>query len=389
MHLGYIFVFEYFYPSIIHQPDVILTIGIIIFLCNSIVLILFGTFDYKFKRSGVLKKNPYRSVYEVLKYAVYHKSPTNRSAMTYWEHTAPSRIDLGKEKYGGPFTESEVEDVKVFWRIFGIIVSTFGLHFPIYVVIMGIFNYMKTSLSGKNNFGSIFITWAIPVESILFIIPVMHFIVIPLVPKIDYFLVKSLRNLGALYVLMLIAILSLIVITIVGYDITQSYVPCANFSVAINLSYYWFAIPLFFSGLVGSLRLIFTFEFIISQSPVNMSGILMGTFWSLQTVFLSLGSLVQLPFVYSNADSSEKSYDHIYSCMSDNVWVYLINLLVLIVGFVVYIVCAWKYKRRQRDDGYYYHTVIEDTYARILDREEMIINSSSQTLEIFSVNLIL
>jgi hypothetical protein len=307
--------------------------------------------------------------------------------MTYWEHTAPSRIDLGKNKYGGPFTESEVEDVKVFWRIFGIIVSTFGLHFPIYVVIMGIFNYMKTSLSGKNNFGSIFITWAIPVESILFIIPVMHFIVIPLVPKIDYFLVKSLRNIGALYSLMIISIISLIIITIVGHDFPKT---CANSSPVINhLSIYWFTIPTLLSGLVCSFKILFTLEFIISQSPVNMSGILMGTFWSLQTVFLSLGSLVQLPFVYSNADSSEKSYDHIYSCMSDNVWVYLINLLVLIVGFVVYIVCAWKYKRRQRDDGYYYHTVIEDTYARILDREEMIINSSSQTLEIFSVNLIL
>jgi hypothetical protein len=47
-------------------------------------------------------------------------------------------------------------------------------------------------------------------------------------------------------------------------------------------------------------------------------------------------------------------------------------------------VCAWKYKRRQRDDGYYYQNVIEDTYGRILDREaaEMIINGKSQTIKI-------
>jgi hypothetical protein len=301
--------------------------------------------------------------------------------MTYWEHTAPSRIDLGKKKYGGPFTEDEVEDVKVFWRILGTIFSTFGIHFSRSLALNGIFNYMNT-FYGAINFSTYFF-WSFFHKSILVIVPVMHFIVIPLVPKIDYFLVKSLRNIGVLYVLMIIGMISLIIITILGKGL-----PFASTS-TVDIPYYWFAIPLFFSGLVGSLRLIFTFEFIISQSPVNMSGILMGTFWSLQTVFLSLGSLVQLPFVYSNADSSEKSYDHIYSCMSDNVWVYLINLLVLIVGFVVYIVCAWKYKRRQRDDGYYYHTVIEDTYARILDREEMIINSSSQTLEIFSVNLIL
>jgi hypothetical protein len=305
--------------------------------------------------------------------------------MTYWEHTAPSRIDLGKKKYGGPFTEDEVEDVKVFWRILGTIFSTFGIHFSRSLALNGIFNYMNT-FYGAINFSTYFF-WSFFHKSILVIVPVMHFIVIPLVPKIDYFLVKSLRNIGALYSLMIISIISLIIITIVGHDFPKT---CANSSPVINhLSIYWFTIPTLLSGLVCSFKILFTLEFIISQSPVNMSGILMGTFWSLQTVFLSLGSLVQLPFVYSNADSSEKSYDHIYSCMSDNVWVYLINLLVLIVGFVVYIVCAWKYKRRQRDDGYYYHTVIEDTYARILDREEMIINSSSQTLEIFSVNLIL
>jgi hypothetical protein len=298
--------------------------------------------------------------------------------MTYWEHTAPSRIDLGKKKYGGPFTEDEVEDVKVFWRILGTIFSTFGIHFSRSLALNGIFNYMNT-FYGAINFSTYFF-WSFFHKSILVIVPVMHFIVIPLVPKIDYFLVKSLRNIGVLYVLMIIGMISLIIITILGKGL-----PFASTS-TVDIPYYWFAIPLFFSGLVGSLRLIFTFEFIISQSPVNMSGILMGTFWSLQTVFLSLGSLVQLPFVYSNADSSEKSYDHIYSCMSDNVWVYLINLLVLIVGFVVYIVCAWKYKRRQRDDGYYYQNVIEDTFVRILNRQDMNINSNSQSIEILSDN---
>ena len=45
-------------------------------------------------------------------YARKHKYPENHSALTYWEEEAPSRLDLGKDKYGGPFTEEEVEDVK-------------------------------------------------------------------------------------------------------------------------------------------------------------------------------------------------------------------------------------------------------------------------------------
>ena len=41
----------------------------------------------------------------------------HRSAFTYWEEDIPPHIDLGKSKYGGPFTTEEVEDTKAFLRI--------------------------------------------------------------------------------------------------------------------------------------------------------------------------------------------------------------------------------------------------------------------------------
>ena len=63
-------------------------------------------------RSG--NSNPYHLIYHVLKYAKKHKYPVQRSALTYWEDEIPSRIDLGKSKYGGPFTTEEVENVKTF-----------------------------------------------------------------------------------------------------------------------------------------------------------------------------------------------------------------------------------------------------------------------------------
>ncbi len=51
---------------------------------------------------------------KVLKFAVKNKNPIRRSAFTYCEDELPSHIDLGKSKYGGPFTNKEVEDVKNF-----------------------------------------------------------------------------------------------------------------------------------------------------------------------------------------------------------------------------------------------------------------------------------
>ena len=44
-----------------------------------------------------------------------------RSAFTYCEGDIPSRIDLGKMKYGGPFTTEQVEDVKTLFRVLFIV----------------------------------------------------------------------------------------------------------------------------------------------------------------------------------------------------------------------------------------------------------------------------
>ena len=56
-------------------------------------------------------------IFRVLKFAAKHKAPVNRSALTYWEEDIPTRVDLGKSKYGGPFTTEQVEDVKTFFKL--------------------------------------------------------------------------------------------------------------------------------------------------------------------------------------------------------------------------------------------------------------------------------
>ena len=72
--------------------------------------------------------NPYRLVYNVTKFARQHKIPVRRSAFTYCEDEVPTGLDLGKEKYGGPFTTEQVEDVKVFYGILKVLFS-FGAVF--------------------------------------------------------------------------------------------------------------------------------------------------------------------------------------------------------------------------------------------------------------------
>ena len=73
-------------------------------------------------------RNPLRQVWAVLKFSWYNKYPVHRSAYTYCEEKLPSRLDLGKDHYGGPFTTEEVEDVKAFFKLFLLLVSLFGFH---------------------------------------------------------------------------------------------------------------------------------------------------------------------------------------------------------------------------------------------------------------------
>ena len=72
--------------------------------------------------------SPYKLVYRVTKFACQHKIPVRRSAFTYCEEGVPSGLDLGKEKYGGPFTTEQVEDVKAFYGILKVLFS-FGVVF--------------------------------------------------------------------------------------------------------------------------------------------------------------------------------------------------------------------------------------------------------------------
>ncbi len=96
-------------------------------MCITVALIL----CYFLKKHLVIEppgNNPFKTVYRVLKFASQHKSPINRSSLTYWEDKLPSRMDLGKSRYGGPFSTESVEDVKTFLQIAGVLLFLWGFN---------------------------------------------------------------------------------------------------------------------------------------------------------------------------------------------------------------------------------------------------------------------
>ena len=93
--------------------------------CIGLYVLVYFKNDFNIDRTG---DHPLKLIYNVLKYSWNHKCPERRSAFTYWEEDIPPRIDLGKSKYGGPFTTEEVEDTKTFFSIILLLLSLFGFH---------------------------------------------------------------------------------------------------------------------------------------------------------------------------------------------------------------------------------------------------------------------
>ena len=93
----------------------------------SIVLLLIALIIVHYKKHWFIidaaRTNPYKLVYRVTKFARQHKVLIRCSAFTYCEDDIPSGLDLGKSKYGGPFTTEEVEDVKAFYGIIKILIA--------------------------------------------------------------------------------------------------------------------------------------------------------------------------------------------------------------------------------------------------------------------------
>ena len=68
-----------------------------------IVLLLIGCLKRKWFHIEPGHQNPYKTVYNIIKFAKSHKHPLQRSAFTHNDDYVPSRLDFAKERFGGPW----------------------------------------------------------------------------------------------------------------------------------------------------------------------------------------------------------------------------------------------------------------------------------------------
>ncbi|XP_011409000.1 PREDICTED: solute carrier family 15 member 4-like, partial [Amphimedon queenslandica] len=264
-----------------------LVISVVAFALFSFSLCLHFLFKHRFEHIPI--PNPYKIVFKVLKFTLKSSRTRrqHRSAFTYWGEE-PSRMDLAKERYGGCFSHEEVENVKTFLRI-TVVLVTFS---PLFISTVTFLNSSMFAAQFKDGYEDLkgnaeTVIWVLGKFSSFFIIvPLFELVILPLFPKLEYFITNPLKGLGLANILIILSIISLFLIDLIGRisdDISN--MPCffiwEPVTKTIDISYWILVIPSVLAGTSHFLTWIYSFEFLCSQSPFGMHGMVIGLFWFL------------------------------------------------------------------------------------------------------------
>ena len=333
-----------------------------------------------FNRDRV-KYNPYKMIFKVLNFARKNKYPVGPvSAFAHCYDYRPSRLDYAKERYGGPFTTSDVEDVKAFKNVFLVLLAlgpVFTLDVPASEFMFNLLsNHVQngfvssTNKSCGLNFGVGNI--ASFVDMILF--PLYIWLIYSILRNRP---IKIFHRLTFGVILYILSIVSMLVIDLAGHTTLKAFSNQAqprcmflvnekHLETTLNLHWVVLIFPGIAKGFSEAIIMATSFEFISAQSPHTMKGILVGTVFALDGTFCIIGCLILLPF------SVEQIWKHGYlgqhpPVVSCGFGYYLVCITVAMIGFISFIVAVKRYKYRRRDEEPYSQACVEEIFARRIE----------------------
>ena len=330
-----------------------LVLSFISTICMGVVLVCNFFFTPNWLIIEPKSSQSLKIIYYVIKFAVKHKAPINRSALTYWEEDIPSRIDLGKSKYGGPFTNEQVENVKTVLRLLAIssplFFVTLSFSFRTFTFNPSLIEANSSDVHSSNSnvidyFAHNYSLYAI-VSTLVF-----EFIVHPLALNK---LPSILKRIGAVpLILTIVNFICLFSLTLAHYlsnstEITGWVVDVFHSST---------------SGVLSQVLLTSVFEFMCAQSPYNMRGMLVSFF--LPLALLSYIIAWRIGDILKHSDNLKVCFIQPYAWCS--VISYSVNTVACFIGFLLFCVVAHWYKMRVRDDNYSPQQVVEEVYDRYL-----------------------
>ena len=375
------------------NKSLVLTFAIL-FVLSMAALLLISCVKHKWFHIKPGYQNPYKIVHGILKFAKSHKHPLQRSAFTFSENYIPSRLDFAKERFGGPFTTEQVENVKTFLRILLILfalgpvfvleVTASYLIFPLFAMhsLHRYYNtYYKEYCTGK-------FVWELMIESGIAMtvysinshsLSCLHIWIIfcHLQRKLPNFFVRL--RIGIL--LCLLGVVSLLITDVMGHVLNRN--SFSNHSLCVfqatisqngsftypSLYMHWGVLipPILLLGIGPMLVIATTLEFISAQSPQSMKGLLVGVFFAIRGLFHFLNSIIIIPLSLKQPWASREMIEHppVTNCG----FVYLaLTSVTGLIGLILFSLAAKKYKYRTRDEGIFRQHDVEEIYDRYIDQ---------------------
>ena len=352
------------------------------------VLLAFTCYNHSWFYSEPGQNNPYKTVFQVLNFARKNKYPLCRSAFTFCDDVRPSRIDFAKERFGGPFTSPQVEDVKTLLRIVLVLIALgplFILELPVSFPLFPLFTLhtgKEYQFYGNNMSCSSPAKWVIIqsgsmgyIFSIMFL-PFYMWIVYSFlrkrVPKILNRLLLSVAT-------SLAGVVCLLIVDLIGHFhyrrqhlLTNSTDNLCLFTSPFRytrhtrptlLGMHWSIniAPCILLNIGSLLTTATTFEFISAQSPHSMKGLLVGVFFAIKGLFQFISAAAVVPFAIPNI------WNHINSVTNCGFGYYLFTIVVASIGLVVFSVVVRSYRYRQRDERPYDTRFAEQYYEGIIN----------------------
>ena len=362
----------YSHPSFVSIRNILFA-AIFTFVITFLVLCVFSYWKRHWFYTEPGRHNPYKMVFKVLNFARKHKYPLQRSAFTYCDDERPSRLDFCKQRFGGPFTTEQVEDVKTFLKIV-LVLMCIG---PIFVMDLPAGNiimyYFEVHLGAPLEFRwiSIVVNGGI-LKSILstIFLPIYMWIIFSVmrnrVPSI-------LRRLGFGIVVYFLGIVSFFMLDIYGHshhkgecifnitelnDVSHVVLP------QLNLNWTMYVPSNILISIGPTLVTVTIFEFISAQSPHSMKGFLLGTYFAISGFYQFVSSCILIPFSWDKVWTSGYYPPH-----TGCVFGYVIVLCTIaLTGVVLYLIAAKRYVNRERDDRPYDQRYVIDVYDRYLSQ---------------------
>ena len=312
------------------------------------------------------ESNPYKLTYNVLKFAWKHNHPVQRSALTYWENSIPSRIDLGKRKYGGPFSNEEVENVKTFLHLIWVILSLLGILVTLQLIEYSLQGDLWNLAGSVHSSRQAVLAGASMDIVILGLFIPLHELVI--YPFFQRHLPSMLKRVWIGSLLVLVSAISILVIDVIGQKRSTYSIPCPhdpNTNLAksgTDLSTYIGLIPKSLYGLSYTILSVSLIEFVIAQSPESMWGMLIGAYYSIR---VGLAGCLYLIFGYAfKFQQSGRSSTVSHNQPSCGVVYSVIFTVSAFLSLIAFTIVACKYKRRKRDDIVNVHIFAEEYYSK-------------------------